>query len=78
MTLSVDPDTPGAQTIGVEFIYSKNSDDPFFGSLNITGAGNIFDAKDASNQTLSSFLANNRNCLSAHCFMKLQLKNATQ
>ena len=76
--MNIDPDTTSAQTIGVEFIYSKNSDDPFFGTVTITKTGNIFDAVDANSQSLTSFLANNRNCQTAHCFMKLQLKNATQ
>ncbi len=75
--MAIDPDTPGAQTIGVEFIYSKESDSPFFGSINITGNGNIFDAKNADSETLSYFLAG-QNCQVAHCFMKLQLKNASQ
>lgn len=77
LNLAIDPDMPGPQTIGVEFIYSKESDNPFFGTINITGNGNIFDAKNADNETLSYFLAG-QNCQVAHCFMKLQLKTPSQ
>ena len=77
LTLDIDPEITGAQAIGVEFIYSKGSDNPFFGNIDITGTGNVFDATNADGNTLSYFLSGQK-CQTAHCFMKLQLKNPTQ